>query len=103
MQTLTIEVVMNNAINSLNDPMLMQATTLLTNNLVGIIFLIISIILYAMVPKISNWIISGDGSGMFADAVGSTAGGVGRLAARSVGARIATKGISKAVGSAVNK
>lgn len=103
MQTLTIEVVMNNAISSINDPMLAQATTLHTNNLVGIIFLIISIILYAMVPKISNWIISGDGSGMFADAVGSTAGSVGRLAARSVGARIATKGISKAVGNAVNK
>lgn len=100
MQSLTIEVVMNNAIASVDDPLVAQTYINNSNNIVATVFLIISIILYAMVPKISNWIISGDGSGMFADAVGSTAGRAGSIAARAVGAKIATKGIGKALGSA---
>lgn len=99
-QSLVIATSVDNAIKAINENALMteQIAMMEGNNFVITLFMIISIIMYAMVPKIANWIISGDGSGMFSDAIGSTAGRVGSVAARSIGGRMATKGIGKEVG-----
>lgn len=103
MQLLTITVVVDNAIASVDDIAVQQLAVESSNNFVLIVFLFISIFLYMMVPKIADWIISGNGTGMFADAVGSAAGKVGGVAAGMIGSKIATERLGKAIGKELKK
>lgn len=105
MQSIVISVQLDNTIKAAEDGVsLVQQTYITTSNhFPTIILMLISVFLYAMVPKMADWIISGNGSGMFADAIGSAGGKVASMGMSMAGRNIANKGAAKAIGSEVGK
>lgn len=61
----------------------------MSNNFVLIVFMLITSFLYMKVPSIADWIISGNGSGMFAESVGAAAGALGVYAGAKAGGAMA--------------
>lgn len=102
-QSLYISCTVDNAIKAVeeNYTMIEQVYAEDSNRFVGTIFLLIGVFLYFMVPKIADWVISGNGSGMIGDALTSAAGRTAGVATGAVGGKLATKGVAKAIGGAV--
>ncbi len=94
MQSLVIKVALDPAISSAatGDFTALNAEQL-SNNFVLIVFMLITSFLYMKVPSIADWIISGNGSGMFAESVGAAAGALGVYAGAKAGGAMA-KGVT---------
>ena len=84
-----IVVILDNAIATENGTATISGVGQLSNDLVSIIFLFISALMYGMVPTIADWVVSGSGTGMFASAAGSAMKKTAGLAAGFAGAKIA--------------
>lgn len=100
MQAILISTNLDTAIKAAEDgsTLIGQNLALGTNETTSTILLLISIFLYAMVPKIADWIISGNGSGMFADAIGSAATKTASIATGAIGGKIAMSKLASKLG-----
>lgn len=95
MQSLVIKVALDPAIASAaNGDFTALNAEQMSNNFVLIVFMLITSFLYMKVPSIADWIISGNGSGMFAESVGAAAGALGVYAGAKAGGAMAKGAIA---------
>lgn len=95
MQQLFVCVVYDSLISSLNsDASLASANAGAGDFGYMLMFLILSCILYCMVPRIAGWVIDGNGAGMIGEAVGGTVKSAGGAAMGATGAKVAVTKVS---------
>lgn len=101
MSSIMVVVVLDNAIATEEALEVVSGGGQLSNDLVAIVFLFMSAMMYGMVPTIADWVISGSGTGMFASAVGSAAGKTAKLATAAIGTKVAAASAEKAIGGTI--
>ena len=89
MSSIMVVVVLDNAIATEQAVETISSGGQLSNDLVALIFLFISALMYGMVPTIADWIVSGSGTGMFASAAGGAMKKTAGFATSLIGGKMA--------------
>lgn len=77
------------ALDVLNSGRMLSVFDVLNVGGLSLLFMVVGIIMYCMVPKLSGWILDGQGNGLIGSAVGNIAGVGARFAAGSAGSAFA--------------